>query len=138
MNQNLKWVLAALALAVIGGVLGTTVQHSFYNNGGIKAIGVSVTWLNGTAVDTVNWGKLENGSTYILEPLNITNTGEFPVNLTLSTSSPTNIISLSLTWNYAGGTVVAVGGSVIVEITQTLTASGDWSYTTVITATQVS
>jgi len=139
MNKTAKWLMVASAAVLVGaGANALYTQYTYQNNGGIATVGVSLTDLEGNLVTSLDWGILDNDTAYVWDPLNVTNISNVPINLTLSTASPSgSIISLSLTWNYTAGTVIAPTESVIIELTQTVTATGDWSYTTVIEAESV-
>jgi len=134
-----KLVLIALVIGtlLIGYTVGNLLRtYLFPTTGEIATISLSITWLNGTAVTAIDWGVTENGTAYIMEPINITNLSNIPVNLTLSMLNPSlSIISLSLTWNYIGS-ILQPNGWIIVELEQTVTATGPYSYDTVITATE--
>jgi len=103
--------------------------------GQIGIVSTELMWLDGSQVTVIDWGTVENSTEYILEPINITNTGNTAVTLALSDSNWLGIISLTLTWNYTPGTIVQPNAFVIVELTQNVTASGDYSYDTWINAT---
>lgn len=126
-----------IGLALLAGVIVAQIVQEFYypTTGEIEAVNLSVTWVSDkTPVTDIPWGTLVNGSTNSLEAINITNIGTVPVTLTIGDKDHVGIISLTLTWNYTG--ILDPQESIIVEITQTLTAKQTWSYTTVITATQ--
>ena len=138
MNKNLKWltiILSAIAIGAVGA--GFTQSYLYPSNGTvpIRTLGVSVTWaVDGTTVTQLDWGTVENSTEYVMDPIKITNTKDLPTTLTLSTTSlSSSIISLTLTWNYTG-TILLPTQSVIVELTQNVTATGFFTYTTIITA----
>jgi len=98
--------LLLIASLIIGVVIAATLQYSLTipSIGTIKGVGVSIQWLNGSECNTINWGLRYNDTVYTLpDVLNITNTNNTACTLSLATEnlSP-NILSLSLTWNYAG------------------------------------
>jgi len=98
---------------------------------------LSIKWLNNSAVQQISWGPVPNGTAYQLPDLiNVTNIENTPVTLQLSTVNPSpSIISLSLTWNYTD-TVLQRNDWIILQLTQTVTATGPYSYDTVIRGTQ--
>ena len=82
----------------------------------------------------MDWGPTLNSTEYVYgEPINITNVGNVPVNLTISYQNPINITAMTVGWNC---TVAPLQPScwVIVEVYQNVTAIGPYSYDTVITA----
>jgi outer membrane protein assembly factor BamA len=127
-------LLIGVAVAIL--VSNTTIPTV----GTVKAVGVTVTWLDleHTPVTEIDWGLCDNSTAYTMEPFNITNTENTPCILALSTGNlSASIISLTLTWNYTD-TILLPGESVIVELTQTITATvGPYSYDITITATEV-
>lgn len=136
-----KKTLAIVALIMIVAIgIGVVAAHIiqtylFSTIGTVSTLGVSVRWVSdGTNVTTIDWGVTDNATEYVHEPINITNISNIPVTLSLTTQnhSPT-IITLSLTWNYTGSTI-AVDEWIIVELYQNVTATGAYSYDTVITA----
>jgi len=130
---KIKTLVTMLLAALVGVAAGAVVDYSFDNNGTIEIVGVSFTYLNGTEVTSLNWGAVENGTATLWpEPFLVTNTGNTNVTLLLYTQNHSpSIIALLLTWNYTGQ-VLEPGESVAVTLTQTVTATGPWSYTAVI------
>jgi len=131
---KIKTLVAMVLAALVGVAAGAVFDFSFDNNGTIETVGVSFTYLNGTEVTSLDWGVVENGSTYDWPDFLVTNTGNTNITLSLYTKNHSpSIIALSLTWNYTGA-VLEPGETVAVTLTQTVTATGSWSYTTVIEA----
>ena len=140
MNKNFKWLTIILAGLLMGTVAATQITPYLYPSNGnvpIKVLGVSITWaVDGTPVTQLDWGTVENSTEYVMDPIKITNTKDLPTTLTLSTTSLSpSIIALILTWNYTD-TVLLPTQSVIVELTQNVTATGFFTYTTIVTATE--
>lgn len=137
MKGKLKWALACILALLAGVVAAQSFKQYFYpTNGTISTIGVSVTWLDGSSVTEFNWGSVENGTAYVMDPVNITNIENTNVTLSLNTTDwSATVIDLTLTWNYTGA-ILPPTESVIVELEQVITGTGDWTYTTVITATE--
>ena len=135
MNKNLKWIAIFLSALTAGAAVANITQTYLYpTDGNITVVGVSVKWLNGTAISQINWGTVDNSTAYVMAPINVTNIENTPVTLSLSTNATSpSIISLTLTWNYTG-TVLQPSNWVIVELTQTITATGPFTYNTIITA----
>lgn len=138
MGTKTKLLLAILLGLLIGSGASAILPlvYKFPTTGDIATIELSVKWLNGTEVTNINWGVVENSTADIMEPLKVTNIGKVAVTLALSTAtlSP-SILSLTLTWNYTGA-VLQPNNSATVELTQTVTATGPYTYETVITATE--
>lgn len=138
-SRRRKHILKYLAVALIALLVGFAAaqvaqQYLFPTTGTVTSVTLTVTWLNGTQVTGIPWGATDNNTEYKLDPLNITNTSNVPVTLTLATANPSlSITILSLTWNYTD-TPIAPDESVIVELYQNVSASGSYTYNTVITA----
>ena len=130
-------LLVALIGLFVGAALATIVRdYLIPSMGVISTASASLEWLDGTPVETLDWGTTENGTTYILEPINITNTGTIPITLELTpTNLSPSIITITLTWNYTGSPLNP-SEWIIVEITQTCTATGPYTYTTDIKITE--
>jgi hypothetical protein len=139
MGTILKAIGAFLLIILCGaaGVAAATLfQYYFTNTGTITTPSLTVKWLNGTDVTQLGWLATENATEYTyLEPINITNTGNTPITLSIGYENPSSsILTLTVGWNYTG-TPLAQGASVILEIYQNVTATGPYSYTTKITGT---
>lgn len=134
MNKIFKYVALLFAGILIGTVGAQLIKEYFIpTTGDISTVKLSITWLDGSPVTTIDWGTVDNSTEYILDPINITNISNTPVNLTLTAVTPSpSIISLSLTWNYTD-TPIPPLSFVIVELTQNVTATGPFTYDTVIT-----
>lgn len=138
MNKTVKYIALLLAGILLGTVGAQLIKEYLIPTiGTVETVEASITWLNdGSPVTSIDWGPVENSTAYILEPINITNIGTTPFNLTLfATSLSPSIISLVLSWNYTDTTLYP-SNFVIVELTQIVTATGAYSYTTRIVATQ--
>ena len=140
-NFKVKLILLALVATIAGAAIAVPLQQYFYSmNGGVQLelIGVTVTWADtGEEFLGYDWGIVNNSKPTLLEaPLNITNIENTPANLTLTTKDLSGTITdIILDWNYTGVTLQPKHW-VIVELNQTITTTGDWSYTMVITATE--
>lgn len=137
-----KTILKLAAFLIIGVLIGAVVaiavqQYVFPTTGTVTTVSLTIAWLDGGApVSTIAWGPCENSTEYELEPLNITNTSNVPVTLNLATSDlSTSIITLDLTWNYSD-TKLEPNESIILALTQNVTATGDYTYNTIIDATE--
>jgi len=137
--RKLVFILILIATFIIGNIVAIVAPFIFtvlipttFKTSQVK---ISVTWQNGTALTSINWGTLDNNTKYSLSPLiNITNTGDKDAVLTLSAVDQVNITALTLAWNATSP--LSVGSYTIVQINQTATTSGaSSSYTTKIDAT---
>lgn len=137
MKKLLGTILLLISVFTVSIVAGQVIrQYVFPTTGEISSVNLSVTWLDGNPVTDIDWGATENSTAYVLEPINITNISNIPVNLMLSTDNLSDsIITLTLTWNYTGNTLQP-SESEIIELYQTVTATGSYSYDTVINATE--
>lgn len=127
--------LAALLFSAI--IAGRYIRDYLYpTKGEITELELQIEWLNGTTVTEIDWGPTTNATEHVMEPMNITNISNVPVTLNLSYWNTVNILSLDLTWNYTGNTLNP-NDFEVVEIYQNATATGAYSYNTVITAEEV-
>jgi hypothetical protein len=87
------------------------------SGGNLQKAGVTVTWLNGTEVSYMNWSGIENATeTPYPELIKVTNNGTIPITLTLNrTNISSNILALSLSWNYTG-TILNPSNFAIVQL----------------------
>jgi len=124
---------------MIGVAIAFAAKDYFYPmNGSVDITSLSVTWADtGEEFSGYEWGIVNNSEATLMEaPLNITNIGNTDATLSLGTQDLSGTITdLVLAWNYTGATLTPQDW-VIVELTQTVTATGPWSYTMVITATE--
>jgi hypothetical protein len=134
---NLKALGVILLVAALTFTLANAaVTYLFPSIGRISQISLSSKWLDGSDVTIIDWGIIDNDTAYIMDPINITNTGNVPVTLMLSYANPVNITTLTLTWNYSGE-IVNPQQWIIVELTQTVIANQlTFSYDTVITPSE--
>jgi len=127
-----KLLVIALAGLLIGVVAAAvTRDYIFPTVGKVTAIELSIAWTNGTEITNINWGPCDNATVYEMEPMNITNLSNVAVTLELNTTNWVDIIALTLTWNYTTQ-VLETNDSIILALTQNVTAAGDYSYNTVI------
>ena len=130
--------LIALILSVASLVAASVMVEYYYpTTGTISTLELSVKWLNGADVSAIDWLVTDNSTEYVMEPMNITNIGNTPVYLTISYANPVNIIELELTWNYTGNPL-SPNAWEILELYQNCTATGAYSYETVISANEAS
>jgi hypothetical protein len=137
-------VLFAVALAgafLVGNLVVAPLieQYIFSTTGEIATLNLNVAWMNGTEVTKIDWGVTQNNTEYEIEPMNITNLSNVNVTLELSyTNNSTSITALTLTWNYTDyplqNQTLQPNESIIVELYQNCTATGEYSYDTVIEA----
>ena len=139
MNKKTLILLAVVLTSTI--LVGNMVIAPFIftvlipTTGRTSTVEVTVTWLDGSEVTQIDWGIVDNNTeTSLSDLINITNTGNQPVTLTLSTVNLVNITAITLTWNATSP--LAVGESTTVQLNQTVTASEQtFSYDTKIDAT---
>ena len=134
MRNTLKLALVLIVGLFIGLAVAQIIQqYIFPTTGEIATISLSIKWLNGTDVETtgINWGPTENSTWYVMDPINITNLSNIPVNLTLSWIEKTGIITMQLDWNFSGNTLQP-NNYEIVELYQNVTATGPYTYDTII------
>ena len=129
-------IAVLLVIGVLLGAVGaaTFIRYYYPSTGTIITVSATVKWaVDNTDVTTIDWAETENATAYEYEPFNITNTSNVNINLSLSYTEPSSsIIELDLSWNYTGQ-VLAPNQSIILALTQNVTATGDYSYTTEIT-----
>lgn len=138
MSKILSLGILTIIGLLIGIGLGALIETiTIPSTGTISTAKISLKWLDGTNVTEIDWGLTENNTAYTYEPINVTNIGTVPITLSLTTQnlSP-SIISLTLTWNYTG-TPLNPKTWILVVLTQTITATGAYTYDTIITATEV-
>lgn len=133
MNLNRPLIATAIIALLIGvGIAIVAKEYLFPTTGTVTNVQLTFTWtLDDTPVTSIDWGTVDNSTEYVMNPINITNTSNVPVNITLSTANEVGIISLSLTWNHTD-TTLAIDESVIIELYQNVTATGAYSYDTII------
>lgn len=143
--MNKKQNLMLLGLAVIVFLTVNIVVAPFIFTILLPTIGVTstvkvtVTWSDGSAINQTNpidWGVVDNNTaTNLTSLIKITNVGNRPATLALSAVNLVNITWLDLSWNYTGA-VLAPSNSVLVQLTQNVTASAvPFGYDTRIDAT---
>ena len=103
---------AAYALLSAQGKLGSS--------GRIVVIGVKVTAVGSNAdLQSIEWGELSAGSTTTRQ-ISVINNGTIPTTLSMSVDNWVPLIAqqyLTITWNYASGTVLQPGASQTVNVT---------------------
>ena len=95
-------------------------QGKIGSSGRIVVIGVKVTAVGSSAdLQSIEWGDLSAGSTATRQ-ISVTNNGTIPTTLSMSVGDWVPLIGqqyISITWNYASGTVLQPGASQTVTIT---------------------
>lgn len=118
-------VVYILSLCLIGQVMSAVqTNRTISNVGTLKAIGVGVYWDQActNAVDSINWGTIEPGST-VNKICYIRNEGNSVSTLSLQTSNwnPTEASNyMSLSWDYGGQ---SMDPDEVVRVTFTLSVS---------------
>ena len=125
---------------LLGTVIAVSVKPYLYDMNGtvVVLIGVEVVWTDtGHDFLGLDWGEIVSDVATPMDSITITNVEETPVTLTFTAEDLVGIDTITLTTDY-DGTALLPAASVPVILTQTITAtaSGDWSYTMVITATE--
>jgi hypothetical protein len=122
-------VIAIGLLLLVAGIVAAAVsrQYAVPTSGDTQSISLGVP----TSID---WGLVANG-TLTTKNIQVTNNGNIPVTLSLSTVSLSpSIIALTLGWDYTGA-ILNPSQTITIQLSQTITATGAWNYSTVITAT---
>jgi hypothetical protein len=118
-------IIAAATIAIAYAII--TYMTIIPSTGGIQEVKINTP-------ASIDWGDVENG-TLATKTIQITNTGNKACTLSLTTANRSGtIITLSLLWDYTG-TPINPQQAVNVQLMQTLTATGDWSYDVIVTAT---
>ena len=111
-------MLVASTAAVTYAVLSA--QGTLASSGRIVVIGVKVTAVDSSAdLQSIEWGELSAGSTATRQIL-VTNNGTIPTTLSMSIDNWVPLIAqqyISVTWNYASGTVLEPGASQTITMT---------------------
>ena len=134
-------LLVASTAAVTYALLSS--QGKIGSNGRIVVIGLKVTAVGSSAdLTSIEWGDLAAGSTATRQ-ISVINNGTIPTTLSMSTGDWIPLIAqqyISITWNYASGTVLQPGASQTVTITinvnQYVTGVNTFTNTIYIIATQ--
>ena len=136
-------ILVASTAAVTYAVLSS--QGKFDSSGRIVVIGVKVTAVGSSAdLASIEWGDLSAGSTATRQ-ICVINNGTVPTTLSMSAGDWVPLIAqqyLTITWNYASGTVLQPGASqtltLTINVNQYLTGINTFTNTIYIIATQSS
>jgi hypothetical protein len=120
-------------------------QGKLGSSGRIIVIGVKVTAVGSNAdLISIEWGDLTAGSTATRQ-ISVTNNGTIPTTLSMSVGDWAPLIAqqyLTITWNYASGTILQPGASQTVTITinvnQYVTGVNNFTNTIYVIATQSS
>ena len=139
----LSILLVASTAAVTYAVLSS--QGKIGSSGRIIAIGLKVTAVGSNQdLTNIDWGDLTAGAT-ATHQISVINNGTVPITLSMSAGDWIPLIAqqyLTITWNYASGTVLQPGASQTVTITinvnQYVTGINTFTNTIYIIATQSS
>lgn len=139
----LSVILVASTAAVTYAVLSASGKIG--SSGRIIAIGVKVTAVGSNAdLTNIDWGDLTAGAT-VKRQISVINNGTVPTTLSISAGDWVPLIAqqyLSITWNYASGTVLQPGTSQTITITinvnQYVTGVNTFTNTIYMIATQSS
>jgi hypothetical protein len=123
------WLLAVISLATVSGLAVSgllTVSKTLSSSGSVKAINVEVYWdFECTQiVDSINWGVPSPGDT-VNRNIFVKNTGNAPLNLSLTTASWTPAEAESNLFTSWDGEGISVGSGEVVAVTLTLEVSED-------------
>lgn len=136
-------LLVASTAAVTYAILSS--QGKIGSSGRIVVIGLKVTAVGSSAdLASIEWGDLTAGSTAARQ-ISVINNGTIPTTLSMSTGDWIPLIAqqyISITWNYASGTILQPGASQTVTITinvnQYVTGVNTFTNTIFLIATQSS
>jgi len=149
-SRNVVFAIVLLSVILVASTATVTyavlsAQGKIGSSGRIIALGVKVSAI-GSNIDLTNidWGDLTAGATATRQ-ICVINNGTVPTTLSMSAGDWVPLIAqqyLTITWNYASGTVLQVGASQTVTITinvnQYVTGVNTFANTIYIIATQVS
>lgn len=136
MNKKLSLIAALLGSMLIGyAVALVTYTIIIPSIGRTRTVEITVAWLNGTEITSIDWGKIENNTETSLHSLiNITNNGDKEAVLSISAVNLVNITAITLSWNATSP--LSAGASTTAQLNMTVTASEQtFSYDTRIDAT---
>ena len=134
-------MLVASTAAVPYAVLST--QGTLASSGRIVVIGVKVTAVGSNAdLQSIEWGDLSAGSTANRQ-ISVINNGTIPTVLSMSVDNWVPLIAqqyISVTWNYASGTILQPGASqtitMTINVNQYVTGVNTFTHTIYVIAAQ--
>lgn len=141
LKANLWW-LAIISLATVSGLAVSgllTASKTLSTYGSVKAINVEVYWdVEGTqTVDAIDWGLPGPGDT-VNQSMFVKNSGNTPMNLSLTTANWTPAEAESYlypSWNGEGLSINAnevMMVTLTLEVSEEVTGITDFSFTTII------
>jgi len=120
-------------------------QGKIDSSGSIVVIGLKVTAVGSNAdLQSIEWGDLSAGSTTTRQ-ISVINNGTIPMTLSMSVDDWVPLIAqqyLTITWNYASGTVLQPSASqtviITINVNQYVTGVNTFTNTIYVIATQSS
>ncbi len=140
--KAILWLLAIISLATVSGLAASgllAASKSLSSSGSVKSINVEVYWdVECTQIaDAIDWGLPVPGDT-VNRSMYVKNSGNAPLNLSLTTASwtPTEAESyLFPSWNGEGLSIDAnevMMVTLTLEVSEDVTGITDFSFTTII------
>lgn len=125
--KAILWLLAIISLATVSGLAASgllAASKTLSSSGSVKAINVEVYWdFEGTqTVDVVDWGLPGPGDT-VNQSMFIKNSGNAPMNLSLTTASWTPAEAESYLYPSWNGEGLSIDPDEVVMVTLTLEVS---------------
>jgi len=149
-SRNTHFAILLISVLLVASTAGTTyaflsAQGKIDSNGRIVVIGLKVTAVGSNAdLQSIEWGDLSASSTTTRQ-ISVINNGTIPMTLSMSVDDWVPLIAqqyLTITWNYASGTVLQPSTSQTVTITinvnQYVTGVNTFTNTIYVIATQSS
>lgn len=150
LTKNVVVAIVLISILLVASTAAVTyallsAQGKIGSSGRIVVIGLKVTAVGSSAdLISIEWGDLAAGSTATRQ-ISVINNGTIPTTLSMSTGDWIPLIAqqyISITWNYASGTILQPGTSQTVTITvnvnQYVTGVNTFTNTIYIIATQSS
>jgi hypothetical protein len=147
-SRNAVFTIVLLSIILVASTAAVTyaalsAQGKIGSSGRIIALGVKATAVGSNQdLTNIDWGDLTAGATATRQ-ISVINNGTVPTTLSMSAGDWIPLIAqqyLTITWNYASGTVLQPGESQIVTITininQYVTGVNTFTNTIYIIATQ--
>ncbi len=125
LTKNVVVAIVLISILLVASTAAVTyallsAQGKIGSSGRIVVIGLKVTAVGSSAdLTSIEWGDLAAGSTATRQ-ISVINNGTIPTTLSMSTSDWIPLIAqqyISITWNYASGTIIQPGASQTVTIT---------------------
>ena len=124
-SRNVVFAIVLISVILVGSTAAVTyavlsAQGKIGSSGRIIALGVKVTVVDSNIdLTNIDWGDLTAGATATRQ-ISVTNNGTVPTTLSISVGDWIPLIAqqyLTITWNYASGTVLQPDTSQTVTVT---------------------